>query len=62
MKFTIAVDESIYRSTNYLVEAKSKKEAHEKVTNHRWDEMKIIDTLDYDGSIDVIHSVERYKK
>ena len=62
MKFTIAVDESIYRSTNYLVEAKSKKEAREKVANHRWDEMKVIDTLDYDGSIDVIHSVERYKK
>ena len=58
MKFTVAVDESIYRSTNYLVEAKSKEEAQSMVSNHRWDKMKIINTCDYDGVINEIHSVE----
>ena len=62
MKFTVDVNETIYRTTTYLVKGKSKKEAHSKVADHRWDEMKIIETCDYDGHIDEIHSVEPFKK
>ena len=62
MKFTVDVSETIYRTTTYQVKAKSKEEAHSKVTNHRWDRMKIIETCDYDGRIDEIHSVEPYTR
>ena len=62
MKFTVEVDETILRTTTYLVKARSKKEAFNKVADKRWDEMKQIETFDHDGSIDDIHSVKPFMK
>jgi hypothetical protein len=62
MKFTVAVSETIYRSTTYLIKAKSKEEAQSKVAQQRWNEMKLIESDDYDGRIDEIHSVEPFIK
>ena len=60
MNFAVDVDETIYRSTTYVVKAKSKKEAKTKVAGHNWNEMVIIKSNDYDGHIDEIHNVKRY--
>jgi len=62
MKFLVNVDETIYRTTTYLIKTKSKEKAQSKVENHQWNEMKIIENCDYDGHIDEIHSVEPFKK
>ena len=62
MKFTVEVDETIFRTTTYLVSARSKKQAFNKVAEKRWDEMEQIETFDHDGSIDNIHSIKPYKK
>jgi len=47
MKFLVNVDETIYRTTTYLIKTKSKEKAHSNVANQRWDVMKIVDTCDY---------------
>jgi len=62
MKFTVDVDETIYRTTTYLIKAKSKEEARLKVANQRWNEMKIVDTCEYDGNINEVRSVEPFTK
>lgn len=62
MKFTVEVDETIFRTTTYLVKARNKKAAYNKVAEKRWDEMKELESIDHDGSIDDIHSVKPFKK
>jgi hypothetical protein len=62
MKFTVDVTETINRTTTYMVDAATQEAARIKVEEHRWDKMKILETIDFDGQIDEIHSVKPFIK